>query len=277
MQVEMAKELLEDGGQDLTDMTVTEYLRRLNLSQYAPAFSKKKVYFLSDLRFHTDEGAMESQFGIKDLMLQKRIVNMINGDKQVALDFALLSHNQARQIIKQFVMKAELQEQLVDLVETDALSGFQLKDICTNNYDFDSIKAAIVAAVKESKLYENPNAMTINLIQEDEDKTKEEEESDDEKKARIGFPSHDIEDLMNELGLQDKIEKLKENEIDAELFWELTDEALKDTLEVKIHGQRKRLLKRIEDIKKEHEKAMETKHEEAKRLNTDGIHFMLKG
>lgn len=174
-------------------------------------------------------------------------------------------------------MKAELQEQLVDLVETDALSGFQLKDICTNNYDFDSIKAAIVAAVKESKLYENPNAMTINLIQEDEDKTKEEEESEDEKKERIGFPSHDIEDLMNELGLQDKIEKLKECEIDAELFWELTDEALKDTLEVKIHGQRKKLLKRIEDIKKEHEKVMETKHEEAKRLNTDGIQFMLKG
>merc|ERR1712173_203306 len=133
-------------------MTVTEYLRRLNLSQYAAAFAKKKVYFLSDLRFHTDEGSMESQFGIKDLMLQKRIVSMVNGDKQVALDFALLSNNQARQIIKQFVMKAELQEQLVDIIETDALSGFQLKDICTNNYDFDSIKAAIVAAVKESKL-----------------------------------------------------------------------------------------------------------------------------
>jgi len=31
-QVEMAKELLEDGGQDLEDMTITEYLRRLNLS-----------------------------------------------------------------------------------------------------------------------------------------------------------------------------------------------------------------------------------------------------
>lgn len=82
-QVANAKELLEEGGTDLNDMTVTEYLRRLNLSQYAPAFSKKKVYFLSDLRFYKDEGSMDSQFGIKDMMLQKRIVNMMNDDKVV--------------------------------------------------------------------------------------------------------------------------------------------------------------------------------------------------
>jgi len=72
------------------------------------------------------------------------------------------------------------------------------------------------------------------------------------------------------------MEKLKESEIDGEVFWELTDEALKDTLEIKIHGQRKKLLKRIEDIKKEHEKVMEEKHEESKRVNTVGIQFLLK-
>jgi len=43
--------------------------------------------------------------------------------------------------------------------------------------------------------------MTINLIQEDEETTKNKEESEDEKKERIGFPSHDIEDLMKEVGL----------------------------------------------------------------------------
>jgi hypothetical protein len=70
--------------------------------------------------------------------------------------------------------------------------------------------------------------MTINLLQQDEPKIKEEEEDEDEKKERIGFPSHNIEDLMIELGLKDKIEKLKECEIDAEVFWDLTDEVLKD-------------------------------------------------
>jgi hypothetical protein len=87
----MHKELLEDGIHDLNDMTITEYLRRLNISKYAHAFSKKKVYFLSDLRFYADEGALESKFGIKDIMIQKRIVNMVNNDKKVVEDFALLS------------------------------------------------------------------------------------------------------------------------------------------------------------------------------------------
>jgi len=91
LQVEKSNELVEEGMHDLADMTITEYLRRLNVSQYAHAFSKKKVYFLNDLRFHADEGTMESKFGIKDIMLQKRIVNMVNGDKKVVEDFALLS------------------------------------------------------------------------------------------------------------------------------------------------------------------------------------------
>ena len=53
----------------MSDMTVIEYLRRLNLMKYAPAFAKKKVYFLSDLRLYADTGSMKEEFGIKDFML----------------------------------------------------------------------------------------------------------------------------------------------------------------------------------------------------------------
>jgi len=143
LQVENAKELIEEGTYDMSDMTVIEYLRRLNLIKYAPAFAKKKVYFLSDLRLYSDMGSMQSEFGIKDFMLQQRIVQMVNGDKKVAEDFALLNQNQARIILKGFVKKEELLEQLVEMIESDTLSGFQLKDICTNNYGFESIKKAI--------------------------------------------------------------------------------------------------------------------------------------
>jgi hypothetical protein len=38
----------------MEDMTVIEYLRRLNMVKYAPAFAKKKVYFLNDLRLYSD-------------------------------------------------------------------------------------------------------------------------------------------------------------------------------------------------------------------------------
>jgi hypothetical protein len=58
---------------------------------------------------------------------------------------------------------------------------------------------------------------------------------------------------LKECGLESIIDKCTVNEIDAELFWELTDEVLKDNLEIKLHGQRKQLLDRITEIKTEHE------------------------
>lgn len=146
-----------------------------------------------------------------------------------------------------------------------------MKDICTTNYDFESIKAAIVEKVKESKLYENPNASTINLIPEEKENDQKKEETPEQRKKRIGIPSHDVNELLKEMGLNTQIEKIEENEIDSELFWELGDGDLKEMLEVKIHGQRKRLLKRMEEIKKEHEGNMELKHKKEKKLNTEGI------
>lgn len=143
-----------------------------------------------------------------------------------------------------------------------------MKDICTNNYGFDQIKTAITKAVALTTLYENPNAATLNEVKEVEDS---EEEDEDKKKERIGFPSHSIEDLMKEVGLEDKMEKMKDCEIDAELFWELTDDVLNNTLEIKLHGQRKQLLDRMTEIKNEHVNVMEAKHVDSKRPKADGL------
>jgi hypothetical protein len=49
---------------------------------------------------------------------------MINGEKKVADDFALLNPNQARLILKGFVKKDELLEELVEMVEYDTITGF---------------------------------------------------------------------------------------------------------------------------------------------------------
>lgn len=122
--------------------------------------------------------------------------------------------------------------------------------------------------------------MTINLIpevDEEEKNSKDKVETPEEKAKRIGNPTHDVEALMKEMGLEEQIPNLEKHEIDSDLFWALGDGELKDMIEVKVHGQRKRLLKRIEEIKKEHEEAMEKKHKEAKKPNIQGIHFMLKG
>jgi SpoVK/Ycf46/Vps4 family AAA+-type ATPase len=77
-QVKHAPELLADTTALVEDMTITEYLRRLNLSDYAAAFPKNKVFLLSDLRFYGSAGQATSVFGIQAPMLAKRLADMIN-------------------------------------------------------------------------------------------------------------------------------------------------------------------------------------------------------
>lgn len=82
---------------------------------------------------------------------------------------------------------------------------------------------------------------------------------------------------MKECGLEELLEKLKENQIDPETFWTLEDGDFKEMLEVKSWGKRKRLLQRIEEIKKEHEKIMEEKHKESKKVNKKDVQDLLGG
>merc|ERR1712146_32744 len=104
----------------------------------------------------------------------------------------------------------------------------------------------------------------------------EEEETEDQKKKRIGTPTANIKDILREFGCEKSIEKLKEHMIKDEQFWELTEDELKDLLEVTVFGTRKKLMKKIETIKKEHAEDMETLHKEGKKLNTDGIKLLLQ-
>ena len=75
------KLLLED-EQTMDEIPVMEWLKRLNVSKYSLRFAKQKISQISDLRFFGDEEQIEKHFEIKDMMLKKRIVNMINGDEQ---------------------------------------------------------------------------------------------------------------------------------------------------------------------------------------------------
>jgi len=52
--------------------------------------------------------------------------------------------------------------------------------------------------------------------------------------------------LLKDLNHEKSIEKLKENEIDAELFWELDDGQINDMLGVtEVYGDRKRFHEKI--------------------------------
>ena len=78
------------------------------------------------------------------------------------------------------------------------------------------------------------------------------EETEDEKKERWGHPTYDIKQLLTEQGLKESIAKLEEKKIDDQLFWELNEGEFESQLEVKIYGQRKLLMERIQELKDEH-------------------------
>lgn len=74
---------------------------------------------------------------------------------------------------------------------------------------------------------------------------------------------------------QDLLGKLKENQVDDYTFWNLSEGEFKDIVDIKSFGKRKRLMKRIEDIKEEHEKTMEEKHKESKKVNKEDLQKLI--
>ena len=86
--------------------------------------------------------------------------------------------------------------------------------------------------------------MTICMLPDNEEKLKLKAavETDEEKKMRIGLPTYDVKQLLKEFQLESALAKMDEHEIDSEIFWELGDGDFKDMLDIKLIGQRKKLV-----------------------------------
>jgi len=205
-------------------------------------------------------------------MLKKRIINMINGEKQTKENFGLVTKPSARSIIKAYIKNKKVMDEIVDCIENDTISAFELKDVLNQVFTADGIKEKITEKVKATQEMKDIG-YDLRLMPEYKD---EEEETEDQKKKRIGTPTNNIKDLLREFACDGSIEKLKEHKIKDEQFWDLTEDELKDLLEVSVFGTRKKLMKKIETIKKEHAENMETLHKEGKKLNTDGIKLLLQ-
>jgi len=65
MQIEMTKELLDDVKSD-DEMTIIEWLNRMNCIKYAKQFLEKRVFFLSDMRFYDFGDDFEEDVDDKD-------------------------------------------------------------------------------------------------------------------------------------------------------------------------------------------------------------------
>ena len=235
------------------------------------------------------EDAFEHEFGIPNLIHRFRIAGMISGDKLTKEDFQLLTVASARQIIRRFVQNEVQQEELVECVEEESITGFILKDILTRHFNFDKVKTAIQQKVKEGKDIGN-SVIALRLIEEQDSKAQEiiknqEKETEEERKKRIGFPSDNIEQLIKDAGFEESLEKFKEAKVDDETFWSFIEveykpptrdgdkkvqkpspAKLEAVLEMKSYGKRLRFMKKLGQIKMAHLKKAYEENEEKQKL-----------
>lgn len=68
-------------------MSINEWLRRLNMHQYAPKFRKDGVKRVADLKY-VGEGDLTT-WGMTALTDRKRVMSMIQGEEQAKTLFAL--------------------------------------------------------------------------------------------------------------------------------------------------------------------------------------------
>jgi len=164
------------------------------------------------LRFFDDENAYEQCFKIKNLMERKRLNQMIKGDKLTKDNFALLSSNGARAILKSYIKNHRMLEQILKCVEPDTISSFELKDILNEVFDVEAIKKAVTKKVNATQEMKDIG-YDMRLMPEFKAK---EEETEEQKKKRIGVPANDIEALLKEFKCDEAIAKLKEHFITSE-------------------------------------------------------------
>ena len=80
---------------------------------------------------------------------------------------------------------------------------------------------------------------------------------------------------MKEVGCEEAFPKLAEHKISPETFWTLGDGDLKDVLEVKLWGKRKKLLLKMQDVVKEHEKEMDKRYEAEQKIDKNAVRLLL--
>lgn len=84
--IENADEILQDQvGAD--EMTVSEWLHRLNLDKYIPKFEKERLLYVSDLAYMAEDKYDFKDLNITKKHVQRRIHNMIKNDKLAVKDF----------------------------------------------------------------------------------------------------------------------------------------------------------------------------------------------
>ena len=264
--IDNAKSLLDIEYQ-IKDMSINEWLRRLNFQKYAPKFRKDGIKRVSDLKY-LGEGDLTT-WGMTALTDRKRVMSMIEGDETAKSLFALQTRSQARTIIAQYIpvtaaaadsgstdYSKEIEE-ILDILGEDSITGYQLRDIFDENMKkgIDVVKCKLIQKVAD-------NALIQKGLAKDRDAEKEvkEEPKEGEDKKTVVPKDVNIEQLLKGLGLAESLPKLKEHEIaENEIFFELDADKLIELLEIKTEGKKMRFKDKLQEVKDKHEKEEQKK------------------
>lgn len=134
--LDMHAELVKD-TESVAEMTVAEWLDRLNLSKYLAMFTKNQAYLVSELHLHlhlTDKSRLNDNFKFKDKLDEQRVKFMISGEAEDRADFQYVTPQQARRKIQKFVKNEAICNKLLAAIPEATITGFQLNDILIENY-----------------------------------------------------------------------------------------------------------------------------------------------
>lgn len=98
-------ELVKD-NETVAEMTVAEWLDRLNLSKYLFMFTKNQAYLVNELHLHLhihDKSRLNDNFKFKDKLDEQRVKLMISRSSDDKADFQYVTPQQARRKVMKFV------------------------------------------------------------------------------------------------------------------------------------------------------------------------------
>jgi chaperone BCS1 len=124
--LDMHAELVKD-TESVAEMTVAEWLDRLNLSKYLAMFTKNQAYLVSELHLHLhmhDKSRLNDNFKFKDKLDEQRVKLMISRQTEDKADFQYVTPQQARRKIQKFVKNEAICNKLVAAIPEDTMTGF---------------------------------------------------------------------------------------------------------------------------------------------------------
>ena len=230
--VDKAKFIAEQ-SEFFEEMTIKEWLCRLNLEELTMGFHKQKIRRVRDLKDFT-EGDLE-KCDVKKKGDLTRILNMLKGEDNAKKGFTILTSQALRGLLALYVGNNKEIDSILNMIGEKKLSEFQLRDVFEkelNRKPIDKIKEIINGEGKKKetlvKKQKIPKEEPINVLEklkmerflvkfEENDVLGKEEfyKLDDGSLTEIG-----VDHIASRFALVDEIEKLKkESEEEEEIYF----------------------------------------------------------